>query len=109
MTILFHWALSSLGLLITTQLIPTTSITLSGALIAAVVLGALNLFVRPLLLLLTLPITVLTFGLFSIVINGLLIWFTAAVVPGFSVPNFTSALLFALVLTAINWVLASWH
>jgi putative membrane protein len=109
MTLLFHWALGAIGLLITTQLIPGTSITLAAAVIAAVVLGALNLFIRPLLILLTLPITIVTLGLFSFVINALLIWFTASVVPGFIVPSFTSALLFALVLTIINWVFMSWQ
>ena len=73
------------------------------------VLGALNLFIRPLLIILTLPINILTLGLFSIVINALLVWFTATVVPGFVVPSFGSALLFALILTIINWVFISWQ
>lgn len=109
MTLLFHWILGAVALLITTQLIPGTSITLASAAIAAVVLGALNLFIRPLLIILTLPINIITLGLFSIVINGLLVWFTAAVVPGFVVPTFGSALLFALILTIINWVFMSWQ
>jgi putative membrane protein len=77
-------------------------------LVAAVVLGALNLLVRPILYLLTLPITVITLGLFSLVINAIMVLCTTYLVPGFSVPSFWAALFFALVLAVVNWVFHFW-
>ena len=84
------------------------TITLTGALVAAVVLGALNLFIRPIIFLLTLPITLLTLGLFSIVINAFLVMLASYIVPGFSVPGFLAALFFALALAIVNWVFHFW-
>ena len=83
-------------------------VTPLGALIAAVVLGALNMFIRPILLVLTLPINVLTLGLFSLVINAALVLVAAYLVPAFTIATFTAALLFALVLAVINWVFHFW-
>lgn len=75
------------------------------ALIVAVVLGAANAFIKPLLVFLTLPVTVLTLGLFIFVINALLVLLVARLVPGFVVDSFWTALLFSLVLSAISWFL----
>src|SRR3989344_3666006 len=93
---------------IAAYLIPSVTITPVAALIAAVVLGALNLFIRPILLVLTLPINILTLGLFSLVINAFLVLLASFVVRGFNVPDFWTALLFALVLVVINWVFHFW-
>ena len=68
MKILFQWLISTVAILIAAYLVPGVVVTTTGALIAAVVLGALNLFIRPILVFLTLPITILTLGLFSLVI-----------------------------------------
>lgn len=108
MKLLSHWLVAALSIGIAAYIVPGVTITFIGALVAAVVLGALHLFIRPLLLLLTLPITILTFGLFSLVINALLVMFAAFFVPGFSVANFWSAFLFALVLSFVNWVFHIW-
>lgn len=75
------------------------------AVIVAVILGAVNAFIKPVLVLLTLPVTVLTLGLFIFVINALLVLLVAAVVPGFKVDGFWTALLFSVVLSAISWFL----
>lgn len=75
-----------------------------SALIAAAIIGLLNLFVRPLLLLLTLPITVLTLGIFILVINALLFWLAAGLVDGFYVPTFWSAMGGALVYSILTWL-----
>ncbi len=72
---------------------------------AALVLGILNAIVRPILILLTLPITILTLGLFLLVLNGLLIWLTSRVVEGFYVANFLSAVYGAILMTVISFVL----
>ena len=105
---LFHWVVATAAILIAAYIVPGVSVTPVGALIAAIVLGALNLFVRPILLVLTLPITVVTLGLFSFVINALLVMLASVIVPGFFVSDFWAALLFALALAVINWVFHLW-
>ncbi len=108
MKLFFHWFIGVIAILIGAYLVPGVSVTLVGALIAAVVLGALNLLIRPILFVLTLPITILTLGLFSLVINAALVMLVALIVPGFEVAGFWAALLYALVLAIINWVFNSW-
>ncbi len=75
------------------------------ALTVAVVLGAVNMTLRPLLFLLTLPITLLTLGLFTFVLNALLLWLVAGVVPGFEVSSFLSALLGSVVMALVTGIL----
>ena len=108
MKLFLHWLISALAIYLATLIVPGTAVTFSGALIAAVVLGILNLFIRPILIVLTLPITILTLGLFSLVINALLVLVASAVVPGFAIAGFGSALLFSIVLMLVNWVFNSW-
>ncbi len=108
MKLFFHWFVATLSIIIAAYIVPNVSITLSGALIASVVLGALNLFIRPILLILTLPITIVTLGLFSLVINALLVMLASLLVPGFFIGGFWTALLFALALSVINWVFSVW-
>jgi putative membrane protein len=109
MKIFFHWVIATIAILIASNIVSGVTITLTGALIAAVVLGALNLFIKPILVVLTLPITVLTLGLFSLVINALLVLLASYLVPGFAVAGFWTAFLFALVLAVINWVFNFWN
>ena len=78
-----------------------------SAVAVAIVLGILNSVLRPILLLLTIPINILTLGLFTLVINTLMVLLTAAIVPGFSVLSFWSAFLFSVVLWLVNWFLES--
>ena len=99
---------NSLAILITAYLLP--GVQLDGflpALITAIVLGLINTFVKPVLVILTLPITILTLGLFLLVINAVVILLTSALVPGFYVNGFWWALLFSLVLSIVNWILHS--
>lgn len=109
MKLFLQWVIAALAIGVAAYFVPGVDVTFSGALIAAVVLGALNLFIRPILVVLTLPITVLTLGLFSLVINALLVLLASALVPGFSVSGFWTALLFALALAVINWVFQVWR
>jgi putative membrane protein len=78
-----------------------------AAIIAALVLGVVNAVVRPILVVLTLPLTLLTLGLFLLVINGITIWLTSQLVPGFKVDNLLAGIEAAVVLWAISLV-ASW-
>lgn len=97
--------LGALALLITAYLV--TGVTIDGvytALIAAVILGLLNVLVRPVLFVLTLPITIVTLGLFHFVINALLFMFAASFIEGFSVSGFWVALLGSIIVSVINTV-----
>ncbi len=106
MRILIHVLLSSLAVFVTGRILPGVSIDNFGTAVAvAIVLGLINATLRPLLLLLTLPINLLTLGLFTFVIIGGLVQLTSALVPGFHVANFWWALAFALVLAMINSLL----
>ena len=77
------------------------------ALAAAVLLGLINAFVRPVLLILTLPITLLTLGLFLFVLNGFCFWLVAWLVKGFHVAGFGSALLGSLVVSVVSWIVTA--
>lgn len=108
MGLLISWLVSTAAILITAYLLPGVDVATFGvALIVAVVLGIINMFLRPLLLLLTLPVNVLTLGLFTFVINAALVLLAARIVPGFAVAGFWWALLFSIVLTLVNAVLNS--
>jgi putative membrane protein len=109
MKLFLQWAISALAIGIAAYLVPGTTVTPWGAVILAVVLGALNLLVRPVLFLLTFPITILTLGLFSLVLNALLVMLASAIVPGFAVSGFWSAFFFAIVLAVVNWVFNLWR
>jgi putative membrane protein len=81
--------------------------SIPAALIAALLLGLVNTFVRPLLILLTLPATLVTLGLFIFVLNGLLFWFVASFVQGFHVAGFWSAVFGAILYSIISWALSA--
>jgi putative membrane protein len=105
MMTLLRWALNVAALMIIPSLIHGIHVRdLRSALIAAVGIALLNLFVRPLLLLLTLPITVLTLGFFILVINALIFWFVANMVDGFEVANFLSAMMGAILYSVLTWL-----
>lgn len=107
MYILFRWMLNALALFFTASVIPGLHLTgFYAALITVLVLGLVNAFIRPLLVVLTLPINILTLGLFTLVINGLLFWLVSTLVKGFTVENFTAAFLGALVFSIISWIIS---
>jgi putative membrane protein len=108
-SLLLRWLLSALALLAVAYLYPGVRVeSFFAAVIAALVLGLVNALVRPILILLTLPVTIITLGLFLFVINAGLFWFVAQVVKGFSVDGFLSALvgsiLYSLVTLLVSWV-----
>ncbi len=109
MRLLLHWLLNSVALLIVAHVVPGVSVREWGtALVAAVLLGLANAVVKPVLVLLTLPVTVLTLGLFLLVINGLLFWAVSGLTSGFEVRGFWTGVLGALVyslLTTLMWML----
>ena len=108
MRFLLVWALNALALLIVAYLFPGVQVQdWKAAAVAALVLGLVNMLVKPVLVLLTLPITVVTLGLFLLVINALLFWGVASVVPGFQVGGFWAALLGAVLYSLITWALSA--
>ena len=109
MRLLLLWILNAVALLAVTYLLPTL-IQVSGfgtALVAALVLGFINTLVRPVLAILTLPITVLTLGIFYLVLNGLLFWLASALLPGFQVQGFVAAMVGAILYGVITWALSA--
>ena len=106
--LIVHWVVSALLLVLVDYFIAGIAIANFGyALLAALVLGVLNCLVRPLLILITLPITILTLGLFLFVVNALVLGLAAGLVPGFTITGFGAALLGALLLTLFNLVASS--
>lgn len=105
MKLLLRWVITALVLLAATQFVTGFHVAnFYAALIAALVLGLLNAIVRPVLVVLTLPVTVVTLGLFLFVINGLLIWFMSSFVKGVTVEGFLPALFVAILLWATGVV-----
>jgi putative membrane protein len=102
---IIHWIVGTLSILITAYLLPGVVVTLPGAFVLAIVLGLLNIFIKPLIFILTLPINILTLGLFSLVINAFLIILAAKIVPGFAVGGFWNAMLFSIVLSIVGMFL----
>ncbi|HOV85542.1 MAG TPA: phage holin family protein [Syntrophobacteraceae bacterium] len=106
--LLIRWLILTLAIVLSSYLIG--GIRVSGflpAFFAAALLGLLNTFFRPILILLTLPINLITFGLFTLVINALMLKMASGVVPGFQVQGFWAAFWGALVISIVNWLLIS--
>ncbi|QTN22896.1 phage holin family protein [Rhizobacter sp. AJA081-3] len=106
MKILVRWLLLAAALLLVAYLYPGVAITSFGsAMIAAFVIGVFNTLLRPILVLLTLPVTLLTLGLFLFVINALMFWAAAQVLDGFAVNGFVAALIGSLIYSLIGMVI----
>lgn len=106
MKLLFHWVFSALAVMVTAYLLPGIILkSFFVALVVAVVLGFFNTIIRPILILLSLPIQFLTLGFFTLAINAGLVMLTSLIVPGFAVRNFWWALLFSVVLWVVDAVL----
>ncbi len=108
MRLLLVWILNALALLALPLLFRSIHVdTFTTALVAALVLALVNTLVRPILVLLTLPATLLTLGLFIFVINGLLFWFVGSFIKGFTVDGFWAGVFGAIVYSVISWALSS--
>ncbi len=105
---ILFFIISTIAIALAAYLIPGVMIqNLLSLILVAIVWGLINVFIRPLIILLTLPINILTLGLFTLVINALLVLLVSAIVPGFRIRDFGSALLFAIVVWLINWFLSA--
>ncbi|OZI15748.1 hypothetical protein CAL18_17385 [Bordetella genomosp. 7] len=107
MTLILVWILNAIALLAVAYLLPGIAVASFGsALIAALVLGLLNMLVKPVLVLLTLPITIVTLGLFLIVLNALLFWLAGSILRGFQVNGFWWAVAGAILYSIISGLLS---
>ena len=107
MRLLLVWILNAIALLDVAYLYPGVQVQdWKAAAIAALVLGLVNTLVKPILVILTLPVTVVTLGLFLLVLNALLFWSVASLVPGFHVSGFWAAVLGAVLYSVIGWLLS---
>jgi putative membrane protein len=105
---LLRLVVNAAALWVAAQLVPGIVVTgLTPLLLAALVLGLINAIVRPVLLILTLPLTLVTLGLFIFVLNAFCLWLTSRIVPGLDVQTFGAALLGALVVSIVSWVLTA--
>jgi len=108
MGILIKWLILTAAITAASYLIDGISVSgFFSAFCAAVVLGILNALFRPILFILTLPINIMTFGLFTFVINALLLKMASGVIPGFDIHGFWSAVFAALIISGVNWILNS--
>jgi putative membrane protein len=105
MRILLVWILNAVALYLVTLVVPGVTVdTYTSAFIAAIVLGLVNVLVKPILIVLTLPVTILTLGLFLFVLNALLFWAVGNLLPGFHVNGFWAALFGAIVFSIFGWL-----
>jgi putative membrane protein len=108
MRLLLVWLINALALIAVAYLMPGVSVSSFGAaLVAALVLGLINAVIRPVLVLLTLPVTLLTLGLFIFVLNGLLFWMVGTWLEGFEVAGFWSAVFGAILFSLVSWALSA--
>src|SRR5256885_5403690 len=108
MRLILVWLVNTASLIAVSYLMPSISVAnFTTALVAALILGLVNAVIRPILILLTLPATILTLGLFIFVINGLLFWFVGSFIQGFVVAGFWWGVLGAIVYSIFSWLLAA--
>ncbi len=104
--ILLRWFITTLAIFALPYFVHGITVnSILTAIIVAACLAFLNMVVKPVITILTLPINILTLGLFSLVINGAFFWFVAQIIQGFSVTGFKAAIIGALVITIINWII----
>lgn len=108
MRLLLAWLINTAALVAVAYLMPSIRVeSFATALVAALVLGLVNAIVRPVLVVLTLPVTILTLGLFIFVLNGLLFWAVGSFVEGFTVQGFWAGVLGAIVFSLVSWLLSA--
>lgn len=105
MKILGRWIILSLAIFATPYIIKDIHVDgIVTALIVGAVLVFINMTVKPIVKLLTLPLNILTLGLFSLILNGLFFWFVAKLISGFTIDTFTAAVIGALIVSVLNWL-----
>ena len=102
--ILLKWLINTLALLITAYVVKGIRVTgVSALFLAAALLGILNALIRPILIILTLPINIITLGLFTFIINAAMLWFVSLIIKGFVIQGFWPAVVGALIISLVSW------
>jgi putative membrane protein len=105
LVLIVRWLVITVAILLASTIVPGIQVaSLKTAIIAAAILGIINVFLRPVLLVLTLPLTILTLGVFAFVINALMLLLVAHFVPGFEIDGFFSAFMGALIISIVSWI-----
>lgn len=106
MKLLLRLAINVFALFVVAYLVPGFVLeSLWAAVVAAIIIGVVNTFIRPLVQLIALPLTLLTFGLAAFLVNVLMLWLAAYLVPGFAISSFMTAIIASLLLSVISWFL----
>ena len=106
MKLLIRLSVNVFTLLVVEYLVPGFELAdFRAAIVAAVVIGVVNTFIRPIIQLIALPISILTFGIAAFLINVVLLWLTAMVVPGFEIASFLTAVIASIMLSLVSWFL----
>ncbi|NLJ75860.1 MAG: phage holin family protein [Peptococcaceae bacterium] len=103
---LIRWILNVAGIIVTASIIEGFNVTVLAAIVGSVLLGFVNATIRPIILLITLPINMLTLGLFTLIVNALMLWLVSAVVKGFDIQGFGVAFMAALLITVISFLIS---
>ncbi|MDD2585926.1 MAG: phage holin family protein [Syntrophomonadaceae bacterium] len=103
---MLRWVLNILALILTAAILPGFQLTIWAAILGSLFLGVINAIIRPLLLILTLPLNVITLGLFTFVINGFMLWITSITIRGFDINGFGWAIVSALLFSLISFVIS---
>lgn len=101
-----RWLLNILAIIITAAILPGFDLTIWGAIVGSIFLGIANAVIRPILVLLTLPLNVLSLGLFTFIINGFMLYLTAATIKGFTIHGFWWAVLSAILLSLVSFIIS---
>lgn len=102
---ILHWLILSCAVLLTAKIVAGISVNpLTVSFIVGAVLTLFNMFIKPIINILTLPLNILTLGIFSLVVNGILFWYMGVYIVGFTVANFSAAFIGALLVSIINWI-----
>lgn len=106
MRLIIKIAINVFALLVVAYIIPGFRLSsLSAAVVAAVVIGVVNTFIRPIIQIIALPISLLTFGIAAFLINVALLWLVSLIVPGFTIDSFTTAIIASIALSLVSWFL----
>ncbi len=103
---LIRWILNIVGIILTASIYGGFRVTVLGAIVGSVILGLVNATIRPIILILSIPINLLTLGLFTLIINGFMLWLVSLVVRGFTIQSFGAAVIAALILMIISSVIS---
>lgn len=103
---LLRWFLNILAILLTAAILPGFELTIWAAVVGSIFLGIVNAIIRPILIIFTLPLNILSLGLFTFVINGFMLWITHITIRGFELHSFWWAILSAIVLSIISFIIS---